>query len=50
MRKPRSYAEVWNDLDDQVVNLFRVLRERGEELREALRLTPFARVEHRNAY
>lgn len=27
MRKPRCYAEVWNDLDDVVVNLFRVLRD-----------------------
>ena len=26
LRKPRSYAEIYNDLDEQVVNLFRVLR------------------------
>jgi DNA adenine methylase len=25
MRKPRSYAEVWNDMDGDVVNLFQVL-------------------------
>ena len=50
MRKPRAYAEVWNDLDDQVVNLFQVMRDRGDDLRDALRLTPFARVEFINAY
>jgi len=45
IRKPRSYAEVYNDLDGEVVNLFRVVRDRGDELREALTLTPFARDE-----
>ena len=28
LRKPRSYAEVYNDRDGEVVNLFRVARER----------------------
>lgn len=51
IRKPRSYAEVYNDLDDDVVNLFRVLRsERADELIAALRLTPFAETEFRGAY
>ncbi len=45
MRKPRSYAEVYNDLDGEVVNLFRMARDRGEELRVALELTPFSRDE-----
>lgn len=51
LRKPRSYAEVYNDLDASVVNLFRVLRsERATELVEALRLTPFSRDEFMLAY
>lgn len=52
LRKPRSYAEVYNDLDVEVVNLFRVLRTPGlaSQLVEAVRLTPFAREEFVGAY
>ena len=51
LRKERVYAEVYNDLDDVVVNLFRVLqhREKAARLIEALRLTPFARAEFDDA-
>jgi DNA adenine methylase len=47
MRKPRSYAEVYNDNWGVVVNVFRVLRdpEQATELERQLRLTPFAREE-----
>jgi DNA adenine methylase len=38
--------EILNDLDDNVVNFFRVLRDREEDLVRALRLTPYARVEY----
>jgi DNA adenine methylase len=51
MRKERSYAEVWNDLDGDVVNLFRVLRSPdADRLVSELRLTPFARDEFAQAY
>lgn len=50
LRKPRAYAEIYNDLDGEVVNLFQVARDRGEELRRALELTPFARVEFLDAW
>lgn len=51
MRKPRAYAEIWNDLDNHVVNLFQVLRsDRAKELVEGLRLTPFASAEFAAAY
>jgi len=51
IRKPRSHGEIYNDLDDGAVNLFRVLRSaRAQELIEALRLTPFARAEFELSY
>lgn len=51
LRKHRAYAEVYNDLDDDVVNLFRVLRgPRATDLIEALRLTPFASTEFLGSY
>lgn len=52
LRKPRVYAEVYNDLDDEIVNLFRVLRDPDQAARliELLRLTPFARRELEAAY
>tara|TARA_Y100001933_G_scaffold237310_1_gene260020 strand:+ start:928 stop:1671 length:744 start_codon:yes stop_codon:yes gene_type:complete len=51
LRKKRSYAEIYNDLDQAVVGLFRVLRSnRASELVNALRLTPFARDEFAEAY
>lgn len=46
LQKTRSYAEVYNDLDGEVVNLFRVVRDRGDDLVRALELTPFARAEY----
>ena len=52
LRKERSYAEVYNDLDAEVVNVFRVLRDPvlSGLLREAVRLTPFARDEFAASY
>lgn len=51
-RKPRSYAEIWNDLDDELWNLFRVLRDdqASQRLVSLLDLTPFSRIEFERAY
>ncbi|HEX3818614.1 MAG TPA: DNA adenine methylase [Chthoniobacterales bacterium] len=46
LRKPKSAFEVYNDLDCQVVNFFRVCRERGNELMRAIELTPYSRREY----
>lgn len=52
LRKPRSYAEVYNDLDGEAVNLFKVLRNEAQACRlvEQLRLTPFAREEFEQSF
>ncbi|MDY0072516.1 MAG: DNA adenine methylase [Thauera sp.] len=50
LQKPRSYAEIYNDLDGEIVNLFRVARDNGETLARAVELTPFAREEFAQAY
>lgn len=48
LNKPRSPVEVFNDLDSEVVNLFRVLRcpEQSQRLRNQIDLTPYAREEY----
>jgi len=43
-REP-SPVETYNDIDGEVVNFFRVLREQKEALIEVIGLTPFAREE-----
>lgn len=45
LRKPRSYAEIYNDLDAEIVDVFRVIRESGDELRRQLESTPYSRDE-----
>ena len=50
LQKPRSHAEVYNDLDGEIVNLFRVARDHGEALAVMCELTPFSRDEFAAAY
>ncbi|WP_440217168.1 DNA adenine methylase [Chromobacterium piscinae] len=47
LQKERSYAEVYNDIDGDMVNFFRVLQdvELSEKLVRLLNLTPYARCE-----
>ena len=48
-KKP-GRVETINDLDSDVVNLFRVLRERPEDLKHALELTPYSREEYDKSF
>ncbi len=50
LNKPRSHIETVNDLDEEVVNYFRVLRDNGEGLERLVSLTPYSRTEFEAAY
>ena len=52
LRKARVHAEIYNDLDGEIANLFRVLRTPadGRELARLVRLTPFSRHEYESAF
>jgi DNA adenine methylase len=50
LRKGRSHEEIYNDLDSDIVNLFRVTRDQGVELQRKLALTPFSREEYALSY
>lgn len=41
-KKP-SYLEIINDLDDEIVNFFKVLRDDGDKLAHLISLTPYSR-------
>lgn len=45
LRKPRSLGEVYNDLDGDIVNVFRTLQTGFSSLKNRLENTPFAREE-----
>jgi DNA adenine methylase len=49
LNRAPSLVETYNDIDGEVVNFFRVLRDRQEELIQAIGLTPFSREELRIA-
>jgi len=50
LKKSRAYAEIYNDLNDDLYNFFLALRDRPEELKRALALTPFSRREFELAH
>ena len=52
LQKERSYAEVYNDLDGDIVNFFQVLRDSSsrQKLLDAVMFTPYARAEFETAW
>ena len=48
--KPPCNTEVLNDLDGEVVNLFKCIRDYPEELARLIYLTPYSREEYRKSY
>ena len=50
LNKPRCHIETVNDLHGEVVNFFRVLRDKPYELKRLLEFTPYSREEYDLAY
>lgn len=50
LNKPRSFSEVYNDMDSEVVNLVQVMRDKFPDLERRLKLTLFSRDEFNLAY
>ena len=50
LRKYRSFSEIYNDLDGEIVNLFKAVRDNGDELKRLLALTPFSRNEYLGSF
>ena len=48
--KQKSPIETINDIDDEVVNLFKTIRESPDELASAIFYTPYAEMEYEKAY
>jgi len=48
--KAATKHEVINDLDGRVMQLCRIVRDRGHELARAIKLTPYARAEYYQSY
>lgn len=48
--KPPTYIETINDIDGNIVNLFKVCRDDSDKLARQIELTPFAREEFENCY
>lgn len=49
LRKPPSRVEILNDVDGDVVNFWRCLRDRYDDLVSRLQMTPYARDEYESA-
>lgn len=48
--KERSQLETINDIDGEIVNLFRIIREQPDELSQVIRWTPHSRQEYYESY
>lgn len=48
--KEPSNIETINDIDQDVINLFKVIRENTDELIKIITMTPYSREEYNNAY
>lgn len=50
LRKSRSDFELYNELNSEITNLFKVVRNQGKELAKLLWMTPFSKSEFEESY
>lgn len=50
LQKQPTTFEIYNDLSGDVVNFFKMLRDRPDELIRAIELTPYSRMEFKQSY
>lgn len=50
LQKPKSKYEFYNDIDEEVFNFFKVLRENSREFIRAIKYTPYHELEHEQSY
>jgi DNA adenine methylase len=50
LSKEPSRIETINDMDDDIVNLFNVIRQWPDELKKVMEYTPYSRTEYNNAF
>lgn len=50
LNKEPSYNEILNDLDDDIYNFFKIVREQSEELCRLIDTTPYSRIEYSNSF
>lgn len=50
LNKEPAYNEILNDLDDDIYNFFKVVREHHKELCRLIEATPYSRTEYSAAY
>jgi DNA adenine methylase len=49
LNKTPAPVEIYNDLDERITRLFRVLRDHGDEFRRRISLTPYSEIEFDDA-
>lgn len=50
LNKEPAYNEILNDIDDDIYNFFKVVRENPEEICRLIETTPYSRTEYSAAY
>lgn len=50
LNKEPAYNEILNDIDDDIYNFFKIVREQSEEFSRLIDATPYSRIEYSNSF